>query len=124
MDLTFSTIAEAKGVAATHLYVKDKQFLISAAAKLMKYRRFLSAEAVDHVASKITKLSDALASWARANDRSMVKLKLIRNLVKLLKKQLVVVFSQLKYVIMRGMHERTWRKIGLSDIRTRHNLPG
>lgn len=124
MDLTFSTIAEAKGVTATHFYVNAKQFLLSADAKLMKYRRFLSAEAVDHVASKITKLSDALASWARANDRSMIKLKLIWNLVKLLKKQLVVVFSQLKYVFMCRMHKRKWRKIGLSDIRMWHNLPG
>lgn len=123
MDLAVSTIADAKASATAYFYTKASQLLNRADTRLRRYRRFLSAEAFNYLALKVSKLASALDNWADSSDRSAMKVKLISNLIKLLKKQLTVVFSRIQYIVMCHKRKRRWHKVCLSDILIWHTLP-
>lgn len=108
---------------ATYAHGYTKRFLESAKARVTMHRRFLTAELDDYVTSKLARLSDALNAWVDSSDRSIVKLKLIVNLARLLKKRLMAMFTLIAHATMCMMCHEDWCKIALSDILTPHNLP-
>lgn len=123
MDLAVSTIADAKATAIAYSYANANRFLNTIELRILRYQKFLSTETLNYLSSKVYRLSGALGRCIVVDNRTMVKLKLISKLIKLLRKQLVVVSSRLMYNIKRHAGYRPWKKLGLSDIILRHNLP-